>query len=187
MLLKRRYIAGLILALLIAINAVPVPSRAEGIDESAKYKLHAVFLYNFISSVEWPKLVYSGTAKNIDLCIIGKDPMGAVIDAVAKKAESKGDIKINIRRGVTASEINTCNIAYISSSEAANSEAIIAKAKDNAVLTVSEIKDFVKEGGIIEFVLKGSGVSFNVNNKSAREYGLKISPQLLEVASEVIN
>lgn len=179
-------IKGIIFAVLLAVF---IPATYASADEAsaAKYKLHAVFLYNFISSVEWPKIVYSGSVKNIELCIVGKDTLGAVIDAVAKKAESKGDVKINIKRGVGASEIASCNIAYISASEEANMASIVSKAKDSAVLTVSEVGRFAKNGGIIEFVLNGSSVSFIVNNKNAKNVGLKINPQLLEVAQEVIN
>jgi hypothetical protein len=180
-----RYTVNWLIALVMSVAVSVTPAKAQEIDEAAKYKLHAVFLYNFISSVEWPKLVYSGNAKNIDLCIIGKDTMGAVIDTVAKKAESKGDVKINVRRNVVNGDIETCNIAYVSASEDAN--AVLAKTRGKPILTVSEIKGFSSNGGVIEFILKGTNVSFNVNNKNAKEYGLKISPQLLEVASEVEN
>lgn len=178
-----RHLASVALAFMLLSGGLAGTARAE--DNATKYKLHAVFLYNFISSVEWPKLVYSGSVKNIDICIIGKDPMGAVLDAVAAKAETKGDVKINVRRDVSALDVVSCNIAYIAAD--INPEIALAKAKEGAVLTVSESKGFAKTGGIIEFVMKGTGVSFNVNNREARAYGLKISPQLLEVASEVEN
>lgn len=182
-----RFIAScLMLALALAI-AAPAHARAADADETAKYRLQSVFLYNFISSVEWPRLVYTNETKNIDLCIIGADKLGSVIDEVAAKAALKSAIKINIKRGVTAIQAGECNIAYISASEAGNITDIIAQLQNKPVLTVSEIRNFTKSGGIIEFTLENGSVRFNINNQIAKEYGLKINPQLLEAAMEVIN
>ena len=182
-----RKFKAVVFALLVVLAGNTTYADASDEASAAKYKLHAVFLYNFIGSVEWPKLVYTGNVKNVDVCIIGRDTLGAIIDTVAKKAESKGDIKINVRRGVSHADVAGCNIAYISKSEEANIAAITAKTKDSATLTVSEVGGFAKSGGVIEFVLNGSSVSFIVNNKNAKAVDLKINPQLLEVAQEVIN
>ncbi len=164
--------------------AAPVQQARADIDAAAKYSLQSVFLYNFISSVEWPRLMYSENVKNIELCIIGEDKLGKVMDEVAVKALAKG-VKINIRRGVTADTAEECNIAYISGD--AEAQTINAKLQGKPVLTVSESKGFAKNGGIIEFVLNKSSISFKINNHSAKEHGLKINPQLLETAVEVIN
>ncbi len=165
--------------------AAVAPARAE-IDAAAKYKLQSVFIYNFISAVEWPRVVYADNIKNIDLCIIGKDRLGSVMDEVAKKAEAKG-VKINITRDVAAEDAGKCNIAYISSSETGEEQQILAKLQNSPVLTVSEIPGFAKGGGIIEFTMQGSNVRFSINNHAAKQDKLKINPQLLEAALEVIN
>ena len=178
--LKIRHIAGCFILLL---GMTGSNSYAADIDEAAKYKLQSVFMYNFISSVEWPRLVYTNDEKTIDLCIIGQDKLGSVIDEVAKKAASKG-VVINVRRGVTAETAGDCNMAYIVAGEAA---AVTPKLQGKPVLTVSEEKGFAKAGGIIEFSVQGGNVRFSINNHLAKEHGLKINPQLLEAALEVIN
>jgi hypothetical protein len=179
-------VSSLLIAALLAASLPATYARAEEeqIDESAKYKLQAVFLYNFISGVEWPKIAYSGSTKIVDLCIIGKDPFGSVLDSVAKKAAERGNLKINIKRGVGEGDIGGCNVAYINSGDAAS---IASKAASSAVLTVAESGGFYKSGGMIEFVIKGKNVRFNINNKTARANNVKINPQLLELASEVVN
>jgi hypothetical protein len=183
-----RYIASyLMLALAIATAAPAAAYARSDTEEAAKYRLQSVFLYNFISSVEWPRMVYTNDDKIIELCIIGTDKLGSVMDEVAAKAAIKSGVKINIRRGMTADEADQCNIVYISASEEPAIEQIIAKMQGKPVLTVSEIKNFAKRGGIIEFTLQSGNVRFNINNHLAKEYDLKINPQLLEAAQEVIN
>ena len=174
-----RYFAGLFM---LAITVASGRAVAADVDEAAKYKLQSVYLYNFISAVEWPKLVYSSDEKNIDLCIIGADKLGKVMDEVAAKALTRG-VRINIRRGITPETTEGCNIAYISS----ETSEVLAKLQNKPILTVSEAPGFTKDGGVIEFTLQGSNVRFGINNHVAKAHGLKINPQLLEAALEVIN
>jgi outer membrane receptor for ferrienterochelin and colicin len=54
------------------------------------------------------------------------------------------------------------------------------------VLTVSEIKEFARQGGIVEFVLVEDTVRFKVNLDAARNHQLKLSSQMLGVAVEVV-
>ena len=50
------------------------------------------------------------------------------------------------------------------------------------VLTVADIPDFVKQGGMIQFVLDGNTVKFEINVAASRRAGLKLSSELLKVA-----
>jgi hypothetical protein len=53
------------------------------------------------------------------------------------------------------------------------------------VLTVSDIPDFVQQGGMIQFVLRDGRVRFEVNLAPTRNNGLLMSSELLKVAVEV--
>jgi hypothetical protein len=54
------------------------------------------------------------------------------------------------------------------------------------VVTVSDIKGFVKTGGQIEFVSKGNRLSFTINHTAMKERGLQASASLLNLATEVL-
>ena len=155
-------------------------------DEAEISQRQAVYLYNFVSYVEWPKLVFTGETKNIDLCIIGKDTLGYNIDKVAKKALELSKVQINIRRNAQGGDLSTCNIAYISKSEEASYASTLASLKQHPVLTVSEIKGFADNGGVIEFAIKRGKLGFKTNIKSAKEQNLKIGSELLEISFEVV-
>ncbi|HEY0340921.1 MAG TPA: YfiR family protein, partial [Steroidobacteraceae bacterium] len=53
------------------------------------------------------------------------------------------------------------------------------------VVTVGESQAFVSDGGAINFVLEGDKVRFEVNTTSADHAGVKISAQLLKLATTV--
>ena len=51
-----------------------------------------------------------------------------------------------------------------------------------SILTVSELDRFVQAGGMIQFVIEGNKVRFEINDQAAREANLRISSKLLSVA-----
>jgi hypothetical protein len=50
------------------------------------------------------------------------------------------------------------------------------------VLTVSDISDFARQGGMIGFVIEDGRVKIQINLQAVNNAGLKISAKLLEVA-----
>jgi hypothetical protein len=54
-----------------------------------------------------------------------------------------------------------------------------------SILIVGESEGFARQGGMINFVLEGDRVLFEVNQRAAEQAGLKISAKLLSVAKEV--
>ena len=78
-----------------------------------------------------------------------------------------------------------CRILFISASEEKRLKDVLAGLPANAILTVSDIAGFSRRGGMIEFVLDGARVRFEVNLKIAERAGLVLSSELLKVAAVV--
>ncbi len=53
------------------------------------------------------------------------------------------------------------------------------------VLTVGESANFLREGGMISFILENRRVRFDINQSAATKAGLRISSKLLSVARSV--
>ncbi len=53
------------------------------------------------------------------------------------------------------------------------------------VLTVGEGDDFVRQGGIIAFVIENRRVRFDINQAAAENAALKLSSKLLSVARSI--
>jgi len=49
-------------------------------------------------------------------------------------------------------------------------------------MTVGEVEDFARDGGVINFVLRENKVRFEINVSAAERAGLKISSKLLKLA-----
>jgi hypothetical protein len=78
-----------------------------------------------------------------------------------------------------------CRIVFISASEAGQWKEILAALGTLSILTVSDMSQFARRGGIIQFLLDGNRVRFDINLVATERAGLKLSSQLLKLAVTV--
>lgn len=149
---------------------------------SREYDLKAVFLYNFVTFVDWPKDALPAQQPFV-IGILGQDPFGAALDEVIA-GEKFHNVPLQVRRCRTVEEARACQIVFISASEAARLPAILQDLKGRPVLTVGDTPQFLAAGGIIAFSTEAR-VQLHVNAAAARRAGLAISSKLLRVAKVV--
>ncbi|MCW8998095.1 MAG: YfiR family protein, partial [Kangiellaceae bacterium] len=143
-------------------------------------RIKAAYLFNFLKYVEFDDSSNSDDSKESFVCILGKDPFGRTIDAMqGKKAKNK---TVNIRRLSSEQNISECNIIYISQSESSNLASILKGLENSSILTVSEIKSFTQQGGIVEFTKNKKKIGITINLKNAHQAKIRISALLLEIA-----
>jgi uncharacterized protein DUF4154 len=147
-----------------------------------EYEVKAVYLYDFGKFITWPANVT--TAGEFNICVLGVDPFGTTLDATTAGERINGK-KIAINRIAKPQEATSCNILFVSSSEEGQLKEILATVDKTSVLTVSDISQFTRRGGMIQFVVEANKVRFEVNVTSAERAGLILSSQLLKVAINV--
>lgn len=147
-----------------------------------EYQVKAAYLANFAKFVAWPPgAVTDGNP--IPICVAGEDPFGPVLDA-AISGERVDHHPLVARRIGAAGDVDGCRIVFVSSNEAM-AGAVLAAAERTPILTVSDLPGFLKQGGMIEFVLDANRVRFEINLAAARTAGLNLSSELLRVATVV--
>lgn len=173
--------------------AVLFPASALPAKELDKYQFQSLFIYNFIKAFEWPEIIYTEDGiKNIELCILGDDPLKKHIDNIAKLAlkvstDNSKNVKINITRNAQKANLAACNVAYISSSEGKRYKTYLSSLKQYPILTISELSDFAEDGGIVQIKTRRNRQVFVINKGVANNVGLKIDADTLSNALEVIN
>jgi len=156
----------------------------DGDDDSAtagEYQIKAAFLFNFAKFVDWPPRKFTEPNSPLIIGIVGSDPFGGLLE------EQVQDQRINDRTVVVKhvediEELRKCHIIFICRSESDRLGSILNEVRGDNVLTVGETDKFISKGGIINFVMVGDRVRFEINNSAARHAGLKISSQLSSVA-----
>ena len=148
-------------------------------------QVKTAYLFNFGKFVQWP-LDHGPSGDAFELCVLGQDPFGPVLDATVA-GESINVRKITVKRISKMSEGTSCNILYISVSEAGRLGPILQAARHSGTLTVSDIPHFVEHGGIVGFVKQQDRIRFEVNRGAAEDSHLTLSSELLKVALRVVN
>jgi YfiR/HmsC-like len=148
-----------------------------------EYEVKAAYLYNFGRFVEWPAKV-NAASEYFSICVLGGDPFGATFDATIA-GESINGKKVVVARITKPQDAASCRILFISSSEESRLKEILATLDKTSVLTVSDISQFTRRGGMIQFLTEANRVRFEVNLTIAEHAGLTLSSQLLKVAIAV--
>jgi hypothetical protein len=155
------------------VRAVPTPAQVE-----------AVFLFNFTQFVDWPSQTFADPSSPIVIGVLGSDPFGAALDEVVRGEVVKGHPLV-VHRAQHIEELADCQILFISRSERARLEPILATLKGRNVLSVSDLDEFANEGGMICFFLVDNKVRLRVNLEATKTAGLTLSSKLLRFAQIV--
>ena len=159
-------------------------SLAFGQQKPSEYQVEAAYLYNFGRFVEWPERGTTAQTGAFNICILGEDPFGQALDATLA-GETIGNQRVAARRISNPQMSVDCQILFIGSSEAKRLNKIIEALDKSPVLTVSDIPQFSQRGGMIQFVLEGNRIRFEVNLAATQRAGLTLSSDLLKVATAV--
>jgi hypothetical protein len=156
-----------------------------GDDANVEYKVKATFLAGFSQFVEWPKEALGPTDAPIVIGVLGEDPFGDFLEQAAARKTANGRA-IQIKRFQDPAKAAAgSHILFISTSEKNRLPKIFQELKDKPILTVSEMPAFVREGGMIRFVLRDERVQLEINPQTAESCKLRISSKLLRLANIV--
>jgi hypothetical protein len=148
---------------------------------AGEYDIKAAFLLNFTKFIEWPSKPGDTVDDRFNICVWDDDPFGAVLDQTVKGENVNGRPLVVRRLRKDPSE--SCKILYIEPSQKSVKE--ILGILGPGVLTVGEGEQFVKEGGMVGFVIENRRVRFDINLPATRNAGLNLSSRLLSVARRV--
>lgn len=174
--LRRRYhciAAGVLFAI-----------SCHGAPKVTEYQVKALFLFNFIKYVEWPEETFSNHESPIVIGVVGKNPFDGLLQNTVEDKRQNGR-NIIVKQIERNENIADCHLLFIPRSYNSSKANILEQLKGIPVLTIGEREDFIKDGGIINFVIKKEQVRLEINLLSSRMSKLRISSRLLSVADVV--
>jgi hypothetical protein len=174
---------GRMIALAAAVAVAMMPGLQAQRSARTEHEVMAAYLYNFARFVEWPAGSPRRSADTFQICVLGVDPFGRALDTVVAGEEVAGR-KVVARR-VRLAEEESCDILFVSGSEERQLTTVLSAAGRMDVLTVSDMPRFTERGGMIQFVTRDGRVRFEIDLRHAQDRGLRVSSDLLKVASAV--
>jgi hypothetical protein len=159
---------------------------AAGIAQSklSEYDVKAAYLFNFGKFLRLSGTPAAAHRGNFDICILGRDPIGHVLDKITAN-ESIDNRAVRVDRIADAFAARQCDVVFISSDEGDGMRADLAALGKADVLTVSDAPEFLKSGGMIQFMTQQDHVRFAVNLDAVDRTHLVLSSELLRVALSV--
>jgi hypothetical protein len=160
-----------------------VSGRAQREDPvELEHRVKAAFLYNLTQFVTWPETAFPVGEEPLRLGLIGEDPFGAILDETMK-GKFWGARPITVVRLKRGDSAKSCQMLFISRSEAERVAPVLAELGNRPVLTVSDMERFAENGGIIALEKPQAKICLAVNLEAARKAGLTISARLLSLKS----
>jgi hypothetical protein len=161
---------------------VPLPLLVCGAAASAQPSeaaVKAAFLSKFAAYVEWPAEARPGEGEPIQLCLIGGNPLGRLIDD-AVRGQQIDHHTIVVKRLAKASEAAGCHLAFL----AGGASAMLDSMKGKPILTITDARSSAQRA-MIHFVVSQGRVRFHIDEAAATRSGLTINSRLLALALSV--
>ena len=172
------------IALAVALVLVGVSCLHAQQSKPTEYQVKAAYLYNFGRFVKWPPGLAAGKGDSFPVCVLGRDPFGPILDSTLA-GEALDGKPVVIRRIARPQDAADCRILFVSSTEENHLKEILAAIDQAGVLTVSDMPGFSRRGGMIQFVVEGDRIRFEINLATAESAKLVLSSELLKVAAAV--
>jgi hypothetical protein len=169
-----RLLAGLGLLLALGAQAPAQPSEAA---------VKATFLPRFARYVAWPAAALPGAGAPFQLCVVGRDPFGRLLDSAASRELIDGR-PVAVRRIVSVERAQGCHVAFVQGAAAQETARMLLALRGQPVLTVTDARGGAARG-MIHFTIVEGRVRFFIDEAAAAERGLSISSRLLALAAGV--
>ena len=187
--LDRRRVTGVLrtcaLSILVAAG-IAGPCAAQSDAQTAEYRVKAAFLYKFGGYVEWPQGVFAKPDSPIAIGVIGADALAEELARIVAGRTINGR-PVTVRKLRPGEAVARLHVLFVGRSDSSRLADILAAAKGQPLLTVTETDEALKLGSMINFVVVEDKVRFDIAPPPSESSNLKISARLLGVARKVVS
>jgi hypothetical protein len=159
----------------------PEPDSDEAVPE---YRIKAAFIYNFVRYTTWPEEALGTEDDPIEMVVIGKSPFRSSLDKTFARKLLHGR-PVRIRYLASIPEELKAHLVFTVGLSPEDTNALAGRLRSKNVLVIGDQRGFAERGSCANFYLEDSKIRFEVNTDEVKASGLKISSQLLKLASIV--
>lgn len=151
-------------ALLCSLSLVLLPTLSCAMEN--EYERKAVIIKHLVDTIGWPNNVIQNNT--IQVCLWGKAPeLKPFLDLNGRQA---AHYKIHIRQLSSLAEVEkNCQIIFVSKSQQSQAKQIIQRFAKKPILLLSDIDNFAKDGGSMNFMELNNALALSVNLVSIKD------------------
>lgn len=148
--------------------------------QQSDFRMQSVFMYNFTRLVAWPADYQTG---DFVVAVYGNSPMFAEVQEMAATKRA-GNQPIVARNFSAVDDISRCHILYVPSNQNRRIEEIVAqlKAKNIKALVVTDSRNAIRSGAVINFTIVDSRQRFELSQDNAKAMGLTPGGEIARLA-----
>lgn len=155
-----------------------------GISASAQtnnHKIHSIFIYNFAKYTQWPASSQSG---DFIIEVLGRSPLADELEKVVTN-KMVGNQKIVVRRVTSPDQLSGAHMVILPGTESRHFEALQSRLKGKPTLLITEKPGLGHKGSGINFVIREDKWSYELNQASLAEKGLRVSVEISKLATNI--
>ena len=160
------------------------PAQADA--QADEYRVKAAFLYKFGSYIEWPSGSFARADSPVAIGVMGADALADELVQIVAGRNVNGR-PVRVRKLRPGDPIAGLHVLFVGRADSGRLPEILAAAKGQALLTVTESEGGLELGSMINFVVVEDKVRFDVAPPPSESGNLRISARLLGVARKVVS
>ena len=171
--------------MLTTLVAVASAVAGSGQEAPTAIAVEATFLSKFAPFVEWPASAFRSSRSPLRICVVGDDELGMLARrAAAGQHLGDRDVIVDLLPVVHADE--DCQILFAGGRRRAAIRDALGAVGGRPVLTVTDLAGEGSEQAMVRFVLREGRVRFVIDEGRTEASGMKISPEVLQLALQVV-
>lgn len=147
-------------------------------------QIKAAYLYKFAGFTEWPDGSFAQNDSALLIGVAGHEALAAQLDQIVAGRSVNGH-PLAVRRVKRGEALTSVHILFIGALDANGAAELLAQARNQPVLTVTDSADGLGQGAMIAFLMAQERLRFDVALKAVNQARLRISARMLAVAHQV--
>jgi len=162
----------------------PHASLVAGESEAIAFEsdVKAAYIVNFIRFTDWLDDLPGKTDSRLRLSVFNDQNVYEALKAMSKTQHGR-QLGMEVQTCSTVDCIRHNSVLYIGQSGSDQHQQLLEAVRGWSILTVSDIPDFARQGGMIEIRQSDNRLTFIINLDVVRKANLYVSAQLLQLAS----
>jgi hypothetical protein len=172
-----------VIVILLLLLLPSAPGFGQTDETPQEYQLKAKYVLNIPLFTEMPP--QSKHNNSYTICLIGATPLESVLGSSQGKLIRNRTLKV--LRVDDISQVESCQMLFIASSERHRLQVLLPEAHRRGILTISDMRNFARLGGMISLLIVDNRITFDVNRSAASKASISFSSNLLKLAHDIIN
>ncbi len=144
-------------------------------------RLKANYLINFADFVLWNG---QSKANGITIGVLNNPDLELELEKISNVSKGKRPLEIVRLDGTESKALEDLDILFAGNGRDKDWKSLRDRCKGLTILLVGEDRDFIKDGGAIQFTFRKNRLQFYVNQENANALGIQLSSKLIELTAE---